>query len=84
MSFFDDIRRCVAGGSKYGYYIVLFGGEAAYIGGVTRIAEISGERIVLLSEKRVLTLCGEELGVDGIERGGAIVRGKIKRIEEGE
>lgn len=82
MSMFDDIRRCAAAGMSYGYCVVLFGGGAAYIDGITRVMEIGGERVVFASEKRIITLSGEDLTVTRLGDGDAIVRGKIYAFGE--
>ena len=77
MSMFDDIRRSAAAGVKYGYSAVLFGGNAAYVDGITRVLEICDGRVAFASEKRVIAFTGENLTVTRIEDGGAIVRGRI-------
>lgn len=83
MGFFDDIKRRAATGTDYGYYVVLFGGKAAYIGGITRVLEISGARMEFASGKHTVAVCGEELKVSELEKESVIVNGRITRIEEG-
>ena len=82
MSFFDDIKRSVATGVKYGYYAVLFGGEAAYIDGITRVLSISEERMEFASEKRVIAVCGSGLSVSALEKESVIIKGHITGISE--
>lgn len=82
MSFFDDIRRSAATGVRYGYSIVLFGGGSAYISGITRVLGIDPRRMEFASEKRVIAVEGEELKMESLEGGCAIVRGRIMRAGE--
>lgn len=82
MSFFDDIRRCAATGIKYGYSVVLFGGEAVYINGITRVLEISAERMAFASEKRIIAVTGSDMAVSGLERDSVMIRGTIKNVGE--
>ena len=83
MSFFDDIRRCAATGIKYGYSIVLFGGEAVYMNGITRVLEIGPERMAFASEKRIIAITGSDMAVSELEKDSVMIKGHIKNIGEG-
>ena len=85
MIFYDDITYRSALGRALGYCVVLMGGEAVYVEGITRYSVITPERIEMIAGRKLIVVEGSDMRVEELERETVIVKGRIRSVrEEGE
>ena len=77
MSFFDDIKYNSLLGETTGHSAVLFGDVAVYVEGISQVISISQNKIELSARKRILTVEGNNLYIDVLEKESIIIKGEI-------
>ena len=78
MSFFDEIKYRSLAGRVIKYSVIVFGGEAVYVEGITRVVSVSSDKIELNAGKTLLTVEGENMTVEELEKETVIIKGRIK------